>query len=141
MITGAVTPDGIFVTADVIIDDHRRGRGIGFLVDTGAGMTIIHPKDIGLLRLPPRVLTEAPLTRISGIGGVAAFRELPAAIEIAGTDAEGNAAVWSYPVDLLIAEPTEYNGEFPSILGRDALYRWQYALGLNAETVLFVPKG
>ena len=139
MITGAVTPDGIFVTADVIINDHR--RGIGFLVDAGAGMTIIHPKDIRLLRLPPRMLTEAPLTRISGIGGEAAFRELSATIEIAGTDAEGNAAVWRYPVDLHIAEATEYNGEFPSILGRDVLYQWQHALGLNAETVLFVPKG
>ena len=141
MIAGAVTPDGIFVAAGVIINDHRGDGNIQFLVDTGSGDTVIHPKDIGLLRLPPRVLTEAPLTRISGIGGVAAFRELSATIEIAGTDAEGNAAVWSYPVDLLIAEPTEYNGNFPSILGRDVLYQWQHALGLNAETVLFVPKG
>ena len=141
MIAGAVTPDGIFVAAGVIINDHRGDGNIQFLVDTGSGDTVIHPKDIGLLSLPPRVLTEAPLTRISGIGGVAAFRELSATIEIAGTDAEGNAAVWIYPVDLLIAEPTEYNGNFPSILGRDVLYRWQHALGLNAETVLFVPKG
>ena len=140
MIAGAVTPTGIFVIATVIINDNRGGN-IQFLVDTGSGNTAIHPKDIELLSLPTRMLTEAPLTDIFGIGGTAAFRQLFATIEIAGTDDEGNAPVWSYPVDLLIAEPTEYNGDFPSILGRDVLYQWQHALGLNAETVLFVPKG
>lgn len=143
MISGAVTPAGIFVTADVIINDHIRSRGIDFLVDTGAGVTIIHPMDIELLRLPPRMLAEAPLTYISGIGGVAAFRQLSATITIADADAnaEGNTATWSYPVDLHIAEPTDYNGEFPSILGRDVLYHWQHALALNPETMLFLPKG
>ena len=140
MITGAVTPNGIFVPAAVIINDHR-GDDIDFLVDTGAGVTVIHPGDFDRLLLLPRMLTEAPLIDISGIGGRVAFRHLSATIEIAGTDAEGSAAVWSYPVDLHIAEPTEYNGRFPSILGRDVLYQWQHALGLNAETVLFVPKG
>ena len=120
MITGAVTPNGIFVPAVVIINDHR-GDGIDFLVDTGAGVTVIHPGDFGRLRLLPWMLTEAPLIDISGIGGKAAFRHLSATIEIAGTDAEGNTAIWHYPVDLHIAEPTEYNGRFPSILGRDVL--------------------
>ena len=53
MISGTVTPDGIFVTGDVIIDDHIAGRGIQFLVDTGSGNTAIHPMDVELLNLPP----------------------------------------------------------------------------------------
>lgn len=143
MIAGAVTPAGIFVTADVVIDDHIRSRGIDFLVDTGAGETIIHPRDVELLSLPPRMLAEAPLTYIWGIGGRAAFRQLSATITIADADAdaEGNTTTWSYPVDLHIAEPADYNGEFPSILGRDVLYHWQHALALNPETMLFLPKG
>lgn len=141
MIAGTVTPNGIFVTAEVIINDHRSDDEIQFLVDTGAIVTVIHPMDIELLSLPPRMLAEAPLTYIPGIGGRAAFRRLSATIAITGTNAEGNTATWNYPVDLHIAEPAEYNGRFPSILGRDVLYHWQHALALNPETMLFLPKG
>ena len=141
MIAGDITQDGIFVTAEVLINDHRGGSDIRFLVDTGAGVTIIHPMDVELLHLPPRMLAEAPLTYIPGIGGVAAFRQLSATITIADADAEGNTATWRYSVELHIAEPADYNGEFPSILGRDVLYHWQHALALNPETMLFLPKG
>ena len=141
MITGAVTPNGIFIPAEVAIDGHGKGASIRLLVDSGANITAIHPKDADSLDLAPELLIGAGTTQIVGIGGPATFHQMPAVVSFTGADADGNVATWRYPINLHIAQPTQHNEQFPSILGRDILYCWRHGLSTDETTVLFIPKG
>ena len=122
MITGAVNPDGIFISAEVAIDGRNKGASILLLVDSGSNITAIHPIDADLLNITPELLAGAGTTQIVGIGGPATFHQMPAVVSFTGADADGNVATWRYPISLHIAQPTQHNEQFPSILGRDILY-------------------
>lgn len=71
MVTGNVTPDGIFMAAEVAIDGHSNMANIWFLADSGANITAIHPDDTEQLDLPPLLLAAATVTQIPCIGGQA----------------------------------------------------------------------
>lgn len=140
MIIGTVTPDGVFIEAEVQVANQSTPTPIRFLADSGADITAIHPWDLAQMRLPAPVLNTAPVVHIIGIGGPAAYRILHATITIPGAYADGTPAYWTYPVILHIAVPTEYNETFPSILGRDILYHWLPMHTGEPDTIIFVPK-
>ena len=140
MIIGTVTPDGIFIEAEVQVPNQSATTPVRFLVDTGADITAVHPWDLAQMRLPAQVLNTAPVVDIIGIGGPATYRTLPATVTIPGAYADGTPAYWTYPVTLHVAVPTDYNQTFPSILGRDILYHWLPIHTGDPGTISFVPK-
>ena len=92
---------------------------VHFLVDTGAGGTVIHPRDAELLSVDFGRFCEPCSTR--GVGGPAnAFREdalLRFQDEVPGK-------LYEYPIPVTIAEPSGFNVSYPSLLGRDVLKYW-----------------
>ena len=141
MITGTITPDGIFIDAEVQVANHATATPVRFVAHSGSAITAIHPWDLAQMRLPAQILDSAPEVYVTGIGGQATYRLLPGTVTFTGAYPDGTPATWDYPVTLHIGVPTDYNETFPSILGRDVLYHWQHALAAGTGTIRFVPKG
>lgn len=91
---------------------------VKFLLDTGAESTCLHPADSVNLNIPfGRLLSP---TRSHGIGGSSLYHRETAVLSFLDDE-----AVQSYRLQLHIAEPTNANTRFPSLLGRDVLNRWR----------------
>lgn len=139
MIAGKVTEEGYFVAANVRIDFSSRTAAIDFLVDTGAAVTAIHPKDATLLSVPESVLRNAETESIKGIGGSSIYRLLQGTLLF--SDAASPEPI-QYAVTLHIAEPTDDNAEIPSLLGRDILNHWRtWQIDPDSDAIGFVPSG
>ena len=91
---------------------------IRFLLDTGSESTCIHPADSLKLDIPFDRLI-AP-TMSYGIGGSSPYNT-----ELAVLSFVDDVAMQSYRIPLYVAQPTESNAVFPSLLGRDVLNRWR----------------
>lgn len=91
---------------------------IDFLVDTGADVTTLHPRDGLSMKVPFDQLNPGQPSQ--GIGGFADTFEEPAVIMFA----DGR-YVRLYTASLSVAKPTEYNMTVPSLLGQDILQHWR----------------
>lgn len=95
------------------------GEHIRFLVDTGATVTTIHPADADELGIDFNLLTGD--ARSYGIGGTSKiFREKA---RLLFRDSELD--YWyTYELEISIADATDYNQGYPSLLGSDVLSCW-----------------
>ena len=96
----------------------RLGLGpvdVAFLLDTGADLTMLHPRDASLLRINFRTHFQGiPRITIPGVGIAPGYEER-ATIELPHLDGR----VDVYDGLLTIAIPSNINRRHPSLLGRD----------------------
>ena len=95
-----------------------RTRRVSFLLDTGAETSFLMPRDARALRIDYGSLALAPETT-TGVGGEARYYQERALLTFFDRE-----TLYLYEVDLEIAEPSEHNRGFPSLLGRDIVSRW-----------------
>ena len=93
---------------------------IDLLVDTGADVTCIHPKDGENLLIPFQTL-RTPI-RIGGIGGTSRRYSEPATL--AFRESVGS-PVHRYRIQATIATPEDADIRIPSVLGQDILRHWR----------------
>lgn len=91
---------------------------IAFLVDTGCGVTTIHPRDSQAMRLDFRLLRQAGV--VFGIGG--RHREFAEEAEISFLH---GAQMVTYRKQIDIAPVSDHNRWFPSLLGMDIIQHWR----------------
>ncbi len=92
---------------------------VRFLVDTGAAVTCIHPKDGIPLRLPFDRLQHGGY--VTGVGG-RSERFVERAI-LTFVDADG-AVTYVSDLDTRVGKPEQVGSGLPSLLGQDVLGRW-----------------
>lgn len=93
---------------------------IVFLVDTGADLTYLHPRDGLDAGLPFDLLQGRSTTR--GIGGTASYFPEPAVLVF--TD-EATRQDCGYRINVNVAKPDDVSDRIPSLLGRNIIRRWQ----------------
>ena len=106
------------VQARIVVPDVKVEGDVTFLLDTGADVSLIMPKDARRLGIPFESL-QSTGNLVRGIGG--SSRLYRADASLAFSDSE-NAYV--YRIELAITEPSEHAEALPSLLGRDILNRW-----------------
>ena len=92
---------------------------VRFLVDTGAAVTCIHPKDSVPLSLPFDRLQNSEF--VTGVGGRSErFVERATLTFFDAADA----VTYMYDLDVRIGKPQQVRAGLPSLLGQDVLGRW-----------------
>ena len=87
---------------------------VPLLVDTGASSTVLHPEDALYFGID---LSQLDYTASStGIGGHSLSAQADGNVIL-----RGDRFNFECPVSMRIAQPTEHNKRFPSLLGRDVL--------------------
>lgn len=110
---------------------------IGFLIDTGASHTVLHPTDavrrLGLrkARLQDR-RNWRTIESSAGVGGQASSFVVPCRHSFLHETGE----VLSLEAEIRVAEVTAYNEAHPSLLGRDLLNRFVLTIAVNRDEVL-----
>ena len=111
-----------------------RLRGLlWLLIDTGADVTVLMPRDSNRLSINLRILTD--LTESQGIGGIARGYQEAAAIPFSD-----RRYIYSYITKMEIAAPLPHNSRIPSLLGRDILGHWRLIVDRPENEIRCVPK-
>ena len=119
MIIGEFDGPQPYVSAVVEIPRLRVSGAVRFLVDTGAVVTCIHPKDGIPLRLPFGRLQRSEY--VTGVGGRSQrFLERTTLTFLDSA----SAVTYIYDLDVRVGKPEQVGGELPSVLGQDVLSRW-----------------
>ena len=92
---------------------------VRLLVDTGAAVTCIHPKDGIPLRLPFDRLQDGGY--VTGVGGRS--ERFVERANLTFVDADG-AVTYVYDLDTRVGKPEQVGSGLPSLLGQDVLGRW-----------------
>ena len=119
MIIGEFDGGQPYVSAVVGIPRLRVFGAVRFLVDTGAAVTCIHPKDGIPLQLPFDRLQHSGY--VTGVGG-RSERFVEGTI-MTFVDAAG-AVTYVYDMDVRLGKPEQVGRGLPSVLGQDVLGRW-----------------
>ena len=93
---------------------------VPFLLDTGADVTTIHPRDAGPAGVPFDLLGVG--VTVGGIGGQSTYYREPAMLVFSDNTERRN---YRYHITVDIAKPEDVSGEIPSLLGRDIIDRWR----------------
>lgn len=133
MIQGEFIYDGFpTLTATVSIPETNTHGSVDFLVDTGATTTLIHPNDAERLAIDFGKLKNEDNS--FGVGGRSKVFQEKA--ELIFHDEDGQ-TTQSYQLEISIAEPSEHNNNFPSLLGRDILNRMTMVYDPRNNTLNF----
>ena len=121
MIAGEFDPQGYpTVWGRLDLPQWNVSYTVPFLLDTGADVTTIHPRDAGNAGIPFDRLYAG--VTVGGIGGQSTYYREPATLVFAD-DVERQSYCYDLTVD--IAKPEDVSGEIPSLLGRDIIDRWR----------------
>ena len=92
---------------------------VGFMVDTGASVTCLHPRDSIALRLPFDRLERSEY--IVGVGGRSErFLERATLTFLDSASADTHV----YHLEVRVGKPEQVGSGLPSVLGQDLLGRW-----------------
>ena len=91
----------------------------GFLVDTGASVTCLHPRDSIALRLSFDRLERRE--HIVGVGGRS--ERFSEQVTLTFLDS-ASAVTYVCNLDVRVGKPEQVGGGLPSVLGQDVLSRW-----------------
>lgn len=120
MIIGTIRHDAQpLVTGTVRLPRLHIEKDVLFLIDTGAAESMIHPGDAEFLGIDYNILKCKRL--VSGIGGDAPAFQEHAHLLFQDT---ATSEWYDYHIQLLIAEPSPHNPNYPSLLGRNILQHW-----------------
>ena len=103
------------------------------LIDTGADVTVLMPRDSLRLGMDFRLLTN--VTASQGIGGISRGSHEPAAISF-----YDRRYMYSYVLKIELAAPIAHNTRLPSLLGRDILRKWRLIVDRPENEIRCVPK-
>lgn len=106
------------VRARILVPEQEVEGDITFLLDTGADVSLIMPKDAHRLGISHEAL-EPTGGLVRGVGGSSRLYRAEASLMFLDRD---NSYV--YQTELAIVEPSEHAEALPSLLGRDILNRW-----------------
>ena len=120
MIVGRFERGRPFLRGDVLVPRIGVRAVVNFLVDTGADVTCLHPKDSVPAHVPFERLGNLAASR--GIGGQSAYFVERAVLSFRGADGR---PIYEYDVDLYIGRPEDVSNWLPSLLGQDVLKRWR----------------
>jgi aspartyl protease len=132
MITGVV--NGGRPTIVGLLSIPRLGlRGfVQFLIDTGADMTLIHPRDMSNLGIQPsRHFAGSATASSGGIGGMAQQYLEPCDLFLQHDDGTWN----QISILLRFAMPDRSNAQHPSLLGRDIMHYFTLTFNQDAGLV------
>lgn len=111
-----------------------RLRGLlWLLIDTGADVTIVMPRESKRLNINFRSLTNS--TESQGFGGVARAYQETATISFYERH-----YIYSYITNIEVAAPLAHNSRIPSLLGRDILRQWRLIVDRPENEIRCVPK-
>ncbi len=130
MIRGFLRGRSALVEGRVILPTRRLTERVNFLLDTGAQYSIIHPPDCKALGID--VMTAfrgATIEDIRGVGGSGQFFSDEAIVSFEHED--GTVSGYRFD-DMRFAVPTDYNADYPSLLGMDFITAFE--LVINART-------
>ena len=106
---------------------------IDFLVDTGADVTTLHPRDAIVMSVPYELFY--PGSPIFGIGGVESTYEERAVIVF-----DDGQYMRFYALHLSIAQPKPENLALPSLLGQDILRHWNMVHDKSKDRLTFTAR-
>ena len=110
-----------YVEVELLLEGTSSVFTVGFLIDTGADDTILHPGDLQRPDVPPITLPfgdHPERRRVGGIGGGTDI--IPVSAGLFFRTDTGADRVWQ-DARVWVAEPTATNRRLPSLLGRDLL--------------------
>lgn len=101
-----------------------------FLFDTGASISVVHPADAG--RIPinfARDFANGHIVNVEGVGGIIREYSEPTFVLLRHDDG----VVDRVHIQMSFAPATNYNQDFPSLLGMDVIrhYKFTYHLADN----------
>ena len=133
MIEGFFLPNGRpYVVALLLVHDLGVDGLVPFLVDTGAGTTILHVADATNLGVPFGQLSRPESAR--GIGGSRQYYREESTV-VLGYDERPQA----FDITIGIAKPenTRVTNDLPSLLGRDVLNQLRVEYDYGAQQLRF----
>lgn len=117
-LTGSFDDQGRpFMEGDLYLPEQGISVSLSFLVDTGSDQTLLLPSGTAKLGIDFDRLGGAR-GRMGGVGGAIRYALTPARLAFFGS------SIYTYELEIAIAEPERRQSPVDALLGRDILERW-----------------
>ena len=133
MIRGFFDGNSPYVEPAVQFDALGETAQIPFLLDTGAIVSVLSPRDTLKLRIDITQLAGLPVERNLGFGGEAHYVVLETRLSFRDTVQDAPPFVLTFPIRIAI--PTPDNLPLPSILGMDFIRHFRLTLAAREGQV------